>query len=284
MDLRIVSYNVRYFSHALRGLASTRGPKRGIAAALSSLTPPADIICLQEVESISLRSRLAFRAPPGETQLQSFMNELRAQGGDHEYEALDFRAHQLGTRWPLYTTGLAMVVDTTRLRIERRDQAELTRGAVEARICAHARLVDGAGRALHVFNTHLSLPSLLAREPLGAGRVQRAQAQALVELVRERAGGEPFVICGDFNATPGSPLCRWLGDDAGLSSASARLGLAPDFATAGIAHVRMQLDHLWSDRSIEWLDLDGTQTIGDRRSPFHGLSDHVPLIARFRIA
>src|SRR5205085_1343261 len=50
--LRILSYNVRYFGHALRGLASTRGSKRAIADALSSLEPAADIICLQEVETL----------------------------------------------------------------------------------------------------------------------------------------------------------------------------------------------------------------------------------------
>ena len=35
--LRIVSYNVRYFGHALRGLASTRTGKRAIARAIASL-------------------------------------------------------------------------------------------------------------------------------------------------------------------------------------------------------------------------------------------------------
>src|SRR5205085_10649684 len=56
VPLRIVSYNVRYFGHALRGLASTRGGKRGVAEALAALDPAADIVCLQEVETISLRS------------------------------------------------------------------------------------------------------------------------------------------------------------------------------------------------------------------------------------
>ena len=77
VPLRIVSYNVRYFGHALRGLASTRRSKRAIAEALASLIPAADIVCLQEVETISLRSRLAFRkGHEAETQLEAFMGEL----------------------------------------------------------------------------------------------------------------------------------------------------------------------------------------------------------------
>ena len=35
--LRVVSYNVRYFGHALKGLASTRASERAIASRLASL-------------------------------------------------------------------------------------------------------------------------------------------------------------------------------------------------------------------------------------------------------
>jgi hypothetical protein len=34
---------------------------------------------------------------------------------------------------------------------------------------------------------------------------------------------------------------------------------------------------------VKWVDLDGTRPYGDRTSPFHGKSDHVPLIGRFVI-
>ena len=72
--LRIVSYNVRYFGHALRGLATTRTSLERIAQRLASLTPLADVICLKEVETRSLRSTLAFRGV--ETQLEAFMAAL----------------------------------------------------------------------------------------------------------------------------------------------------------------------------------------------------------------
>src|SRR5438046_2724648 len=117
MSIRLVSYNVRYFSHALRGIASTKKGKLGIARALAALNPRPDIICLQEVETISLRSSLAYRrGTKTETQLQSFMRAVDAafaeRGGPTPYEAYYFRAHTVGSpRMPIYTTGLAILVD-----------------------------------------------------------------------------------------------------------------------------------------------------------------------------
>src|SRR5512133_721746 len=68
--VRLVSYNVRYFGNALRGLASTPGIKRRIAAQVLALDPIPDVICLQEVETLSLRSTVAHPVShPGETQL-----------------------------------------------------------------------------------------------------------------------------------------------------------------------------------------------------------------------
>ena len=96
--VRILSYNVRYFGHALRGLASTRMGKRAIARGIASLSPLPQIVCLQEVETSSLRSTLAFRpTKPEETQLESFMAELERAFEELDrpfpYEAFYFRAH-----------------------------------------------------------------------------------------------------------------------------------------------------------------------------------------------
>jgi len=60
-------------------------------------------------------------------------------------------------------------------------------------------------------------------------------------------------------------------------------GAPREFPTAGFLSLRMHLDHLFSSSHVKWVDLDGTHPYGDRRSPFHGKSDHVPLIARFVI-
>src|SRR5437879_12584995 len=85
------------------------------------------------------------------------------------YEAFYFRAHanRIGSR-ALSTMGLAMVVDTTRLRVEHHNALEphpITHHHVrrfkdrkQARICAHLRVADRGRRALHGSNPHLTPP------------------------------------------------------------------------------------------------------------------------------
>lgn len=306
--LRIVSYNVRYFGHALRGLASTRGSKRGVAEALASLDPPPDIVCLQEVETFSLRSSLAFRrSHENETQLESFMGELEQafekRPPPFPYDAFYFQANvnRIAGR-PVQSMGLAMLVHRYRLKIEKHNSQapeNITHHHVvrfkdrkQTRICAHMKLVAN-GRPLHVFNTHLSLPTPFARqfwtkrERMGFGVNQLHEAKTLAAFVRRHAGDEPFVICGDFNSAPGSPVYRYLTEDCGLCGVQKSLGQIDgdprSFPTAGFMNLRMHLDHLFSGGSLQWLDLDGTCRFGDKKSPFWGKSDHMPLIARFAI-
>jgi endonuclease/exonuclease/phosphatase family metal-dependent hydrolase len=307
--LRILSYNVRYFGHALKGLASTRRSQERIAARLASLSPPADIVCLQEIETISVRSRVAFRkAQPRQTQLEAFLQAVErahaAQGRTSPYLGFYFRAHVHRLRSvPITTTGLAILVNEDRLQVERHNadsphlithhHVELFRDRKQTRICAHMVLRAPSGRRLHLFNTHLSLPSPFAAafwlEPrrMGWGPNQLHEARTLAAFVRRCAGDEPFVICGDFNSAPGSPVYRYLTAEVGFVSAQERLGLlAPGaragFPTAGFLQLRMHLDHLFYGNGVAWSDLEGTSRFGDRRGAFFGLSDHVPLIGRFR--
>ncbi|WP_224247448.1 endonuclease/exonuclease/phosphatase family protein [Hyalangium gracile] len=309
--LRIVSYNVRYFGHALRGLASTVGPKRRVSTAISSLDPLPDIVCLQEVETSSFRSSIAHRpSHPGETQLQAFMGRMEeifgAQGREMPYDAFYFRAHhyKLGT-FSLYTTGLAMLVNRRTLRVDRHNvdsPAQITYHHVErlkdrkqSRICAHMRLQRADdGRAFHVFNTHLSLPTPFAKEfwatkdKMGCGVNQLHEARKLVGLLTEHSQGEPFIVGGDFNSPPASPVFRYLCEEARLTCAQAAVGQIDPrairgFPTAGFMHMRMHLDHLFSGSGVRWLDMEETRPFGDTTSRFHGLSDHMPLIARFTL-
>jgi endonuclease/exonuclease/phosphatase family metal-dependent hydrolase len=307
--IRVISYNVRYFGHALRGLASTRASQREIATRLALLEPLADVVCLQEIETISIRSRVAFRGPlRAETQLACFMREVEAafacDARVSPYEGFYFRAHVNQLRGvPIYTTGLAILVNTRRLRVDHHNveaperithhHVERWKDRKQTRICAHMQMSTPGG-PLHVFNTHLSLPTPFAREfwserrRMGWGPNQLHEARTLAAFVQRHAGDEPYVVCGDFNSAPGSPVFRYLTEDVGFASAQARLGaLDPEdpraFPTAGFMRLRMHLDHVFFGNAVEWLDLDGTARFGDRRGAFAGLSDHVPLIGRFRV-
>jgi endonuclease/exonuclease/phosphatase family metal-dependent hydrolase len=309
--LRVVSYNVRYFGHALKGLASTRTSQRAIATRLALLEPLADIVCLQEIETISIRSRVAFRGHRrAEPQLASFMRELEATfRGDARvspYESFYFRAHVNQVRGvPIYTTGLAILVNTRRIRVDQHNvesPEHITHAHVErwkdrkqTRICAHMRVTTVGGRGLHVFNTHLSLPTPFAkqfwaeRQRMGWGPNQVHEARTLAMFVHRHARNEPFIVCGDFNSAPGSPVVRYLVDEAGFSSAHDAMGLVDPgdpraYATAGFMRLRMHLDHVFFGNAVRCVDLEGTSRFGDRRGAFTGLSDHVPLIARFRLA
>ncbi|HEX9579366.1 MAG TPA: endonuclease/exonuclease/phosphatase family protein [Myxococcales bacterium] len=307
MPLRIVTYNVRYFGHALRGLASTRGGKRGVAESLAALDPVPDIVCLQEVETISLRSRLVFRrSHTEETQLESFMAELEQafekKPPPFPYDAFYFRAHvsRIGNT-PLQTMGLAILVHRYRLKIDTHNcesPHNITYHHVlrwkdrkQTRICAHMRLKGTGGRAFHLFNTHLSLPTPFAssfwtnKEKMGFGINQLHEAKTLAAFIHRHAGSDPFIVCGDFNSPPASPVYRFLTEDAGLLGVQKHLGQIDGsprgFPTAGFMNLRMHLDHLFSSGAVRWLDLEGTRPFGDKSSPFWGKSDHMPLIARF---
>jgi len=307
--LRVVSYNVRYFGHALRGLASTRASQRLIAARLAVLEPLADVVCLQEIETISIRSRVAFRGRRrAETQLACFMREVEAAfAGDARaspYEGFYFRAHVNQLRGvPIYTTGLAILVNTRRLRVDHHNveapehithhHVERWKDRKQTRICAHMQVTTPSG-PFHVFNTHLSLPTPFAREfwserrRMGWGPNQLHEARTLAAFVQRHARREPFIICGDFNSAPGSPVFRYLTGEAGFTSAQASLGILDpvdprSFPTAGFMRLRMHLDHVFFGNGVDCLDLDGTSRFGDRKGAFAGLSDHVPLIGRFRV-
>jgi len=309
--LRILSYNVRYFGHATRGLASTRSAMRRIAKALSSLDPVPAIVCLQEVETRSLRSTLAH--PGEETQLERFMEMLSAALAEERkadaYEAYYFPAHayRLSARTHVYTTGLAVLAHADYAVDQHNAQTphDIThrkmhpiRRFKQTRICAHVRFrhrTDRSQGPIDVFNTHLSLPSTMSSafwtkpRRLGWGPNQIEEARNLVRFVERQRSSERFVVVGDFNALPGSPVYRYLvGEQGWLDAFAQRYRLSEDdlsgWPTAGFMRLRMHLDHFFCGRGLRWLDFDDTCVFGDRTARFHGLSDHVPMVGRCRVS
>lgn len=310
MTVRLLTYNVRYFGHALKGLASTAASKRNIAQALATLDDLPDLIALQEVETQSVRAGFAHRGgQANETQLDAFLRHLSAalkhRGVKMPYQSWYFPAHvyRLG-RIRLYTTGLAMLVNSSRLHVIGDNQdsphsithhrSERLRRVKQTRIAAHLALETDASKRFHVFNTHLSLPTPWAKEfwsqrkKMGHGANQLAEAKAVSGYASQIAGAEPYLVVGDFNSAPATPVYEYLTKEAKLQGAQQVLAQIdarqPDsFSTAGFMALRMHLDHVFGGGKIEFVDLDGTYPFADERSAFAGLSDHVPLITRFEV-
>ncbi len=305
-SLRIMTYNVRYFSHVTRGLASTARAMSGIARAIAALEPLPDIICLQEVETASLRANVAHRrAAPDDTQLSRLMALLHAAiaaaGKSDAYAAYYFPAHAYRLRsLNLYTTGLAILAhqDFSVAHHNAGEPYDIThrrlraiRGWKQTRISAHLRFQHKSGDTVDIFNTHLSLPASftrkfwLGRERMGWGDNQLEEAKNLARFIDAEKASDRFVVVGDFNALPDSPVYRYLAEEVGLRDGFRRLVSVDErkWPTAGFLNLRMHLDHLFAGPEIEWVDLDGSRPFGERSSSFHGLSDHVPLIARCRV-
>jgi endonuclease/exonuclease/phosphatase family metal-dependent hydrolase len=313
--LKIVSYNVRYFGHGTRGLVSTRRSMDRIAKAIAALDPLADLVCLQEVETRSLRALLAHRpSSEDETQLERLMAMLADALAPRRpsYEAYYFPAHKYAVAKGahIYTTGLAVLAhrdfvvdhhnaesphDITHRRIH------ALRNLKQTRICAHVRFrrkTTGGHAALgshavDIFNTHLSLPSSMAPEfwtspfRMGYGKNQLEEARNLARFVEKERKSDRFIILGDFNALPGSPVYRYLAGEMGYEDPFARLHRMSaeelrHWPTAGFMQLRMHLDHVFTGKGIDWIDFEGSHPFGDRTSTFHGLSDHMPLIGRCR--
>jgi len=299
--MRIVSYNVRYFGHGTRGVASTEGGMRKIAAAIAKLDPLPDAILLQEVETSSLRSN-ALHWTRGVRQIDVFSSILASELALKRhtldaYEAHYFPAHVYGPKvQPMYTTGLATLVRQSipvlGLRAEDITQRTgyLFPGFKQTRLCAHVRVEHPQLGAVDLFNTHLSLPQATTkrfwqtRDKMGHGENQLAEIEALLKFVRSARGEGGLVLAGDFNAGPASPVVERLLSEGlrhGLEEAhkTTRDALRA-FATAGFMHLRMHLDHAFTSDELAFEDFHETFPFGQGEGLFHGLSDHMPLIGK----
>ncbi|MEQ1570888.1 MAG: endonuclease/exonuclease/phosphatase family protein [Myxococcota bacterium] len=272
--MRLVSWNVRYFSQGARGLWATLDQVERVAGALAALDPVPDVLALQELENGSLRGGAR---PQLELFLEAFERALAARGHPGGFVGTYFPAHRytLGDT-SLYTTGLA-VVCAPALAPEPLGVTEITHVRLPAfaplkqrRIAARVRLrPPGWARPVVLCNTHLSLPAFLEVGPHRVPRRMGCGSNQLAEIERVLAAvdlAEPTVIAGDFNSAPGSPVhARVLA--RGWATAD------PGGPTARFLHHQMHLDHLFASPSVRLADVrTGPRALAD-------LSDHAPVFA-----
>jgi len=93
-------------------------------------------------------------------------------------------------------------------------------------------------------------------------------------IAQERAGGEPMIVAGDFNATPWSPLYREVRDAGGLVSARDGFGVLPTWPAFLPAPLRIPIDQVFLTEPIEVVNCRVGEAIG---------SDHLPLLVDLRI-
>lgn len=128
--------------------------------------------------------------------------------------------------------------------------------------------IDLHGREVQVINTHLGLDQ----------RERAAQVEALLGsdwLANERCRN-PVILCGDFNASPSSPVCRRLGGR--LTDAQTA---APRHAPQGTFPSRLptlRIDHIFVSPGVEVADIEIPGSELARTA-----SDHLPLVAELRI-
>lgn len=298
VDLRVISYNVRYFGHPQQGFRATSAGVRRVAEAIGTLNPLPDVICLQEVEARSWRSGASLDGED-RTQLDAFSAALdlvlRARRREERFRAYYFPAHRY--TWgsvTLYTTGLAILVQG-RLPVVAQTQTDITHrrfrataGVKQTRVCGHLRIDTPRGQ-VDVFNTHLSLPSFLSLDvmQMGFGQNQQVEVQRLAAAVRTQATSTRFMVMGDFNSVPGSPVyhqaLRTLeAVDAFSESRGLTVAKLGGWPTYGVLTARFRLDHVLRGAGLRAVESEGVEPFG-APGRWKGLSDHVPVLVGFQI-
>lgn len=241
--LRIMTYNV----HSCIGMDGRLSPER-IARVIARYGP--DIVALQELDVGRSRT---------EGMDQAHLIARYLEMDFHFHPAMHLEEEQYGdailTHMPMRLVRAGLLPG-----LAGKPGLE-PRGALWVAI-----EVDGG--ELQVINTHLGL---LPRE-------RKVQAEALLGpgwLAHPDCRG-PVVLCGDFNATPSSPVCRSL--RARLHDAQIELESHRPKRTFSGRFPAARIDHVFVDPAVEVTDIEVPATELVRVA-----SDHLPLIAELRL-
>ncbi len=201
----------------------------------------ADIVALQEVDKGV--ERTARRDLPEELAALTgmtciFSNNYHYQGGEYGNAVL--------TRFP--------VVRWTNRHYKMLRPGE-QRGILQLVLNVH-------GRELVFMNTHIDY------RPDDAERWSNV---AEIEAIARQYAGRPMIVCGDFNDTPESRVCRRLNetfDDTWVLSGKG------DGLTIPVINPRKRIDYIWISKDKSLVPLKAWVPQSDA-------SDHLPLVAEF---
>jgi endonuclease/exonuclease/phosphatase family metal-dependent hydrolase len=241
--IRIMTYNV----HSCRGTDSKVSPFL-IAEVIAQYEP--DIVALQEVD--------VGRARTGRVdQAEVIANHLNMDF--HFHPTIQIEEERYGnailSRYPMHLAGAGSLPTFPRLRpLERR-------GALRSTIHIGSRKIQ-------IINTHLGLDR----------RERLLQAEALLgsDWLAHPTCQPPFVICGDFNARPGSTVYRrfrkMLLDAQHCLTGSQPLNTWPTL------YPLIRIDHAFISPQIRVRSVEAPRTRLTRIA-----SDHLPLIVEISI-
>jgi endonuclease/exonuclease/phosphatase family metal-dependent hydrolase len=241
-ELRLMTYNV----HGCAGMDGRTSPRR-VARVIRGENP--DIIALQEVDLGRRRSR-------AEDQVAIIAREL----GMHAVFCPAVTREEEHYGHALLSLHPIEMVKRARLPHDPRSWWQEPRAAMWVRVAV-------AGQIVNVITTHLGLGP---RE-----RILQVQALLGAEWIGAVPAHEPVVLCGDFNALPGSAPYRLVA--AKLRDAQRAGGRPRSLATFSSWQPVVRLDHIFTSRHFE------SQAVTVVRSALTRVtSDHLPLVADFR--
>ncbi|HYC69799.1 MAG TPA: endonuclease/exonuclease/phosphatase family protein [Opitutaceae bacterium] len=243
LSLRVLSYN----THSCHGMDGRVSPRR-IARVIGARSP--DIVALQELDLGRRRSRAVDQAAIiAELLEMHFVFCPTVTRGAEHY------GHALLSRWPI--------------EVVRRAFLPAAPGGWwrEPRAALWARIIIGA-RRLNVITTHLGLGL----------EERRLQMEALVgpEWIGAVPAGEDVVLCGDFNATPGSPAYRLAART--LRDAQASLKGHSPLRTFSSTQPFARIDHIFASAAFV-----PERIVVPRDRVTRVASDHLPLVVDFAI-
>lgn len=244
IDLRLMTYNV----HGCAGMDGRVSPRR-IARVIKAQLP--DVVALQELDLGHRRSRAEDQAAiiADELGLHVVFCPTITRGEEHY-------GHALLSRYPIH------VVKRLRLPHDPKGWWQEPRAAIWARI-------EVGGRTVSVITTHLGLG---ARE-----RAEQVRTLLGDDWIGSIPPGEPVVLCGDFNALPGSLPYRLAATRLHDVQQSAN-GRRPAGTFSSLQPL-VRLDHIFVTSHFE-----REQAHVVRSDLTRVASDHLPLVADLRFA